>query len=597
MASEVDQLEFAELVRRFGLYLDELNAKLADGGGGSGQPNLNSLPIAEAADGGPNNLIVGLTPNGTAKRFTTHLFASRRTQDLVPTARVLATDLLQVYRADGQSYAMQASALTQFTSGKINVKEPPYNCKGDYREVGDVTVTQFSATVKSATNPWVAEDVGKVIYIGRRTQSRATMTRTIAQVVSAGEIVLGPGPGGSISAASYGASSLIAGWGTDDTAGLRAALDAARAPVGRYGYGGVVELPPGQYLTDHLFLPRRAAIFGYGPRQSCFVRKPSASTQPTVSNELKSDDFPVLVNCGIYGNKGLINAQQHGYVYQATAGFGTYEQGDPFPHWHGIHIWDTYGDAIVHAGQGNGICTDVNIDGPAGFGFRSTGYDMDIANLYIIGAAKGGIHCDFGSANNNFNNGKFSYSGGFPTTPNDDQGCLVWLGPESGGNMFNACRAQESSMSGWRIGGKKNQLAACHAEDTGNVSTYQGSSASAPPADKARAGVEIMPNALDCRIDCFVTYSIPVSNQQNRATHAVFFSDRTSDKPALHNRVKIEVLYDMVRDDQYYNGGTAVTGRVTPPTTGRYARGVVGYDSENGIDPSNRLSINDRAIA
>ncbi|MEH3098882.1 hypothetical protein [Sphingomonas adhaesiva] len=563
------------------------------GGGGLDAGGVAALLDAVAADGAAGFRFLGVAADGQPKRFAPAVVPSPL-PDLPRVSEAFATDLVEVSR-NGSRRGLPLSALTQLTTGKINVKEAPYNCKGDYREVRDGQVALYGTILKSASNPWTAADVGKQIYIGNRSAGLATNPRTIVGCNSAGEIVLN-------AQTSIGGANLVVGWGTDDTAGLRAAM-AAAAPRYAGGFGGVVELPPGRYLTDYLYLPTRTAIFGYGTEQSVLVRRPVAAnvagaTNDTLSNQYGADDFPVIVGIGIYGLKTLQAAQQRGYRYHGDAGFGSYEFTDPFPRINDLDIFETSGDALVHAGQGNGIWANINIRYPAGFGFKSSGYDMLISGLYIIGGSDGAVWMDAGSAGNNINNGKFSFSGGFPRFPqNADYGHLVWLGAQSGGMTFVGCRAQESYLSAWVVGGHGHKLIGCSAESMGNVGCFQGSSANAPPVDRPRAGVLMLAGGYDHSVDMHI--AVGVDPDKINATHALFVADTSGSNPAAYNDVLIRTQRDLRPGFKYgafSQGGTARTGRAYPKTTGAYAPGMVGTDSPNGISPTNDISVNGSAI-
>lgn len=563
--------------------------------GGAGGGGLDAAGVAALLEGTPANAgagfrFLGVAADGTPMRFAPAILPNP-IPELPRVTEAFATDLIEISRG-GVRTGLALSAFTRLTTGKINVKEAPYNCKGDLREVRDGVVALYSNTLKSASNPWVPADVGKLLFIGNRGAGRGTMPRKITGVVSAGEITFGPAVEGGTSAASYGASGLHVAWGTDDTVGLRLALQAAAplAALSSNGFGGVVELPPGYYLTDNLQLPARTALFGYGPRQSVICRKPSSSGLPTITHTRKQDDFAVFVNMGVYGLKNLQGATQRGIVLDYTAGFGSYFYTDPFPHIEGVHLWETNGDALCHFGQGNGIFGNINIVKAAGCGFRSHGYDMAISSLYVIDASGCAVFCDYGSAGNNINNGKFSFSGGFATPLTGDgfdAGVLVYLGYESSILKFNNCRVQESFLSGWAIAGRGHSLTACAAEDTGNVGTLQGVSAAVPPPDKPRAALQMLPGATECVIDLHVTYGIPYNAAINRATHACFFSNPAGKASATYNRADIHTYSDMRTDAGYYNGGTDRTGRTTQPTTGAYARAVYGTDDPAGISATN----------
>ena len=594
MTTPVDQQNFAEMVLRFNQLLDQWSAGGGAGGGGLDADGLAALAEAGVADVDGSFRFVGRSKSGAPMRFAPGIIPNP-IADLPRLTEAFATDLIEISR-DGWRKGLPLSALTQLTTGKINVKESPYNCKGDYREVRNGQIAQYGTVLKSASNPWVASDVGKQIFIGNRSAGLATNPRTIVAVNAPGEIVVN-------SATSIGGSNLVVGWGTDDTAGLRAAM-AAAAPRYAGGFGGVVELPPGRYLTDWLGLPSRTAIFGYGPEQSVLVRRPVASNVPGATNDTLSnvngvDDFPVVVGIGIYGLKALQSVLQRGYRYHGDAGFGSYEFTDPFPRINDLDIFETSGDALVHSGQGNGIWSNINIRYPAGFGLKSSGYDMLISGIYIIGASDGAVWMDAGSAGNNLNNGKFSFSGGFPRFPqNADYGHLVWLGVQSGAMTFVGCRAQESYLSAWVVGGVGHKLVGCSAESMGNVGCFQGASATAPPVDRPRAGVLMLAGGYDHSVDMHV--SAGVDPDKINATHALFLADTSGTNPASYNHIAIRTQRDMRPGFKYADfsqGGTARTGRAYPKTTGAYAPGMWGTDSANPPSATNEIAINGAPLA
>lgn len=97
-----------------------------------------------------------------------------------------------------------------------------YGAKGDGKLVADVATTSGSAVITSATAGWTTGDVGKPIMInGGRAVNDIALITTIASRQSATQVTLA-------TPALATNSGLAAIWGTDDTAKIQQAIDAAR---------------------------------------------------------------------------------------------------------------------------------------------------------------------------------------------------------------------------------------------------------------------------------------------------------------------------------------------------------------------------------
>jgi len=556
----------------------------------SGFDNLATATQSDVTAAGANIEVVAKLGTGSGaalKRFTPFLFASRKTADLNETASLLATDMLQVHRADGSDWKVPMSILQTHTTGKINVKDAPYNAKGDYLEVRDAVATSGSNIISSATNPWTAQDVGKLIYVGSVGSGRATMARTISAFIDSGHVQIS----GATSA--YSAGSLTCGWGTDDTTALRAAHTAAAPPINSpFSFGAVVEYPPGGYLTDDLTIYARTAVFGYGERQSVIVRKPSSSTNPTVTNATMIDDFQIFINMGIYGCKTLQSGAQRGLQIAVQTNVNLFPQLNPFPKLRGVFIWETSGDGLTHSGAGDGEMIGVHALYCSGYGYKNFTFDMNIADLYVEGCSRGGVWCGAQSANNNFNNVKVSFCGQTRVNAEIDNGMNIYDG--GAGNMWNNSRAQESWGDNWVIAGRAAMIRGCRSEDTGNMKPGHGLGA-VPSASTTRAAVRIDGACVNADIDINVTFGITAQ----AATHALYVSGGSSTLGntgnPTYNRVRMHTYYNMRADTDYYNGGTDPTGASIPATTGVYTRGLVGK-SITAIDSSNDININGNTI-
>jgi hypothetical protein len=151
-----------------------------------------------------------------------------------------------------------------------NVKD--YGAKGDSRKVTDGVSTNASTTVTSASNPWTAADVGKVIWgVNTATKALAVPLGTIATYVGAGEITVS-------SAATASATGLHLVWGTEDTDNIQAAAAAAKAAFPR----GLVIVPAGGYIFDELLFDltettagKAGGVMGQGTGQTIFYPSPA----------------------------------------------------------------------------------------------------------------------------------------------------------------------------------------------------------------------------------------------------------------------------------------------------------------------------------
>jgi hypothetical protein len=143
----------------------------------------------------------------------------------------------------------------------LNVRHPDFGAAGDGRMVSDGNVTQGSAVVTSATAAWTAADVGKPISVTIRPTDSADklLATTIQAVNSATQITL---------AAAMTATSTQADlvWGTDDTAAIQQAIDAASAAG-----GGTVFIPPLDD-PDRFYLVKRAGSPAWALRMKSHVR-------------------------------------------------------------------------------------------------------------------------------------------------------------------------------------------------------------------------------------------------------------------------------------------------------------------------------------
>lgn len=137
--------------------------------------------------------------------------------------------------------------------GQFNVTN--YNAKGNGRNLTDVTTTASSAVISSASYSFTQDDVGKLITIAGAGAAAARLNTSIASV-SGGNATLTVAPSTSI------AGTGVSTFGTDDTATIQAAVDAAAvAPLIN---AGIVVLNNGIYAVDSITWKTKVSITGWG---------------------------------------------------------------------------------------------------------------------------------------------------------------------------------------------------------------------------------------------------------------------------------------------------------------------------------------------
>jgi hypothetical protein len=133
--------------------------------------------------------------------------------------------------ADTQDSALDARLDTLEAHGPAWVKYPEdYGAKGDVKQVHDANMSLSSQTLTSATAAFVSGDVGKLAVVrgaGLNTQGN-TLVATITAVTNATTVTLSV-------AAAVAVTNTVLIWGTDDTAAIKSALNAAVAAANTAG--------------------------------------------------------------------------------------------------------------------------------------------------------------------------------------------------------------------------------------------------------------------------------------------------------------------------------------------------------------------------
>ena len=132
-----------------------------------------------------------------------------------------------------------------------------YGAKGDVRIVADGAMTIGSPTLTCATStPFKSTDVGKRVTVEGAGASK--LFTTIAAFVSASAVTL-------VANAAATVSGAVARFGTDDTAAIQKAINAA-ATAGSFGY---VSIPGGTYFVSaNITYPSNCTLRGIGRRSA-----------------------------------------------------------------------------------------------------------------------------------------------------------------------------------------------------------------------------------------------------------------------------------------------------------------------------------------
>lgn len=546
-------------------------AKLADlaeagGGGGSDSPLTAEAIMALTTLATPNdgsNWYPTVASDGTLRRGRPDMFAARRTADLVDISRLTGNELLPALTesgAGGQERRIALRELHRHFTGIINPKLPPYNCKGDLQisEGGSSTAGSNVITIKE--NMFKAEDVGKLIYVSNNTTGNNQYQSVITGFIDSKRVTC---------AANFTTDrnqNIQVVWGTDDTAGLQAAIYACRSP-GTFVYGGTLLVPPGAYLTGPLKYPARMAIKGMGRRQSAFYRKPAgpgvANSIWMLQNETNMDDFNVFQDFGLHGLKYVQNASFGGLNFTSVTSATVTAQNDPYPFWSNLWIQDHAWHGVETWHRHSGDIIAMEIVGCYGAGMSNNSYDINMVNMLAIGNWGPGMIMASGGCN--LNNLKLSYNGvnGYwlPGGAKGDGGCNLLVNG-SGNNMTNV-RLQESNSSNLVITGYYNKFGHIGIEDTGCIIPEHNTwdMANLPTL---RAAVHL--KGATCIDNIFMDgyYGRAVHNAvgQDHLTHAFYLSGDASNN---HGRIfeRTNTQFTSSRVGTSSSGGVGVTNDIT----------------------------------
>lgn len=164
-----------------------------------------------------------------------------------------------------------------------------YGAVGDVQIVSDAAMTSSSAVLTSATAGFETADVGKVIAVPGAGAAGAALVTTIASRQSATQVTL-------TATASTTVSGKRAQWGTDSTAAIQAAADAAFAAG-----GGTVLVPRGNYYANFT-IGSKVVVQGEG-QASRITAKPGTSTAVIGTVQAANSYFYAVNYLQVDGNR------------------------------------------------------------------------------------------------------------------------------------------------------------------------------------------------------------------------------------------------------------------------------------------------------
>lgn len=552
--------------------------------------------------------VIPFNEGNAVRKGSLFLFASRRTQDLAPiTQGAENIDYhIQVLNNDtGESRRASVGELLRSSQGYIDVTLPPYNCRFDGTITENAVATQGSNVIEFVEPIADRARVGHVLQIADAYGGGPGRT-TITAVLDAYRVRVAQTPDTSV-------SDVQCIFGTDNTAGLQAALYEARARS-TFTYGGSVLMPDGIGLTGALVYYPRTALYGRGVRQTMLARLDDGARAPAwyeywqeygnsgIPNEKHPNfvptepapllrafdmytDFPSMGRFSIHGARWTQTLAYPGfsmlsYVVGEPTGVRL-PQVDPYPMFTEMHIVQAGWDGWVQCGHHSGSMYAVEIINCGGCGLNMSSYDANITNILAIGNSHPGMVFQPMAANNNLNSVKLSYNGVDGGWMYGDPGfCNLMM--NGSGNNITAMRTQESMGGSIWVRGHGNQFTGTMIDDTGNISAL---GAAPTPANfpSVRAAIMLDQGATynrfnDCQFGC------AVYPNTNFATHALFVR-----QGAIENTGRIISKFIPKYDDgAYWPNGV---------TSGAYRPRAVSTDAAGGISPTNRLYLDDELIS
>lgn len=221
----------------------------------------------------------------------------------------------------------------------FDVTAAPYGAAGDGRVVADGAMGSGSAVLTSATAAWPSTVVGQSISVkGAGPTGVTTLVTTVASRQSPTQITLNAAnaSGGAVSGA-------VVIWGTDDTAEIQAAVDAAEAYLAAGNTYAQVYFPPRAYIVAGALNTSKSGNgqIVFGPVATTGVKRglefrgetdgaaavrhwqqtvPQYAGSCLISLGVYSSTSAQIADINVHGNPGVICGPNEGSGYGAVSG-------------------------------------------------------------------------------------------------------------------------------------------------------------------------------------------------------------------------------------------------------------------------------------
>lgn len=245
----------------------------------------------------------------------------------------------EVLTATGSTAASWAPPAGGSDPWVFDVTAPAYGALGDGQVVADGAMTSGSAALAcTASTPFTVDDVGKAISVkGAAASGVTTLVTTIASFTDAGHVTL-------TDTAATSVTGAIVIFGTDDTAAIQAAVDAAEAYLAAGHAYAQVFFPPRAYIVagplnntksgngqivfgpvattaNKQILEFRGATDGAAAVRHWQQTVPQHAGSCLISLGVYSSTSAQTANINADGNPGVISGPNEGSGYGVSAAF------------------------------------------------------------------------------------------------------------------------------------------------------------------------------------------------------------------------------------------------------------------------------------
>jgi len=449
-----------------------------------------------------------------------------------------------------------------------------YGAKGDFFGNHDGIYTGITKTLHSPTYEFTTEDIGKDLMVNG--------FGTIVVDVLNGNAIC------DLDKPDYDGKLWYVG--TDDTAAIQAAIDAAHADqpyeAGMTGggdqavpMGGTVVLN-GNYLvsnsydnwnsgngkTSALIMRKRVALLGtlYADAYASSLNLAVMSFGDIIGNIAgQKDDFMRIGNMSIVGYGAFSWGARHGINLDVSSGW--YPRIDTFSRVHDIFMKRIKHTGVRYKGRGEAEFHNIVVSNAGGHGFHmEDSFDLKLTNLTGAGTGLNGIRFT-STGDTSLSGSKFFYNGSAGGDSAMDSAGIAIVGNQhrDGGVQITNSRTQETRGSGLFVNIGGNQFSNVRLGDAGR--TAVGTQDDLP---SVIAGVHL--ESGEARMNTFsnvkVTPSVKIWEDQNASdgdnehawgncTHAVYVSDAVDGYGAQENSGDITVTKATMDSDLQLDQG------------------------------------------